>query len=116
VSLVARHLEAEGIATVIIGSARDIVEEVGVPRFTFVDYPLGNPVGKPEDPAEQQSVVAAALDLVQLAPGPRTTQQLGLEWGSDQWRDVYMHVGPDNAADLAAAGDARRAKARRREP
>ena len=40
-SLVARHLESSGISTVVIGSARDIVEECGVPRFLFVDFPLG---------------------------------------------------------------------------
>ena len=31
-SLVSRHLEANGIPTVVIGSARDIVEECGVAR------------------------------------------------------------------------------------
>ncbi|MEZ5231807.1 MAG: hypothetical protein R2749_03740 [Acidimicrobiales bacterium] len=46
-SLVARHLEANGIPTVIVGSARDIVEQAGVARFLFVDFPLGNPMGKP---------------------------------------------------------------------
>ena len=37
VGLVARHLEANGIATVVIGSAVDIVERCGVPRFIFTD-------------------------------------------------------------------------------
>ena len=31
--------------TVIVGSARDVVEECGVPRFVFSDFPLGNPCG-----------------------------------------------------------------------
>ena len=39
-SLVARYLEAHGMPTVIIGSALDIVERCGVPRFLFVDFPL----------------------------------------------------------------------------
>lgn len=107
-SLIARHLEANGIATVIIGSARDIVEIAGVPRFAFVDYPLGNPTGKPGDASEQHTITGAALDLLTAANGPRTTQQLDYAWGSDEWRDVYMHVGPDNAADLAEAGRRRR--------
>ncbi len=34
-SLAARHLEAGGIATVVMGCAKDIVEHVGVPRFLF---------------------------------------------------------------------------------
>ena len=38
-SLVARHLEANGIATVVMGCAKDIVEHAGVPRFLFSDFP-----------------------------------------------------------------------------
>ncbi len=40
-SLVARHLEANGIPTVVIATARDIVESAAVPRLLFVDFPLG---------------------------------------------------------------------------
>ncbi len=38
-SLVARHLEANGIATVVMGCAKDIVEHAAVPRFLFSDFP-----------------------------------------------------------------------------
>ena len=62
-SLVARHLEQAGIPTVVIGSARDIVEQCGVPRFLFTDFPLGNPCGAPYDVAMQSSIVGMALDL-----------------------------------------------------
>ena len=109
-SLVARHLEANGIATVIVGSARDIVETAGVPRFVFVDYPLGNPTGKPGDAAEQAIVIASALELVEAATTPRTTRQLDLDWGREEWRANFMHVGPDNAAELAELGRLRREK------
>ena len=49
VSLAARALEAAGIATVVMGCAKDIVEYVGVPRLLFSDFPLGNPAGRPKD-------------------------------------------------------------------
>ena len=49
VSLVARHLEANGIPTVVMGCAKDIVEHAAVPRFLFSDFPLGNSAGKPHD-------------------------------------------------------------------
>ena len=110
VSLVARHLEEAGIATVIVGSAQDIVETAGVPRFVFVDYPLGNPMGRPGELAEQRYTVEAALELLTTAVAPRMTRRLGLDWGSDEWRSVYMHVGDDNRAELARLGDERRAK------
>ena len=49
VSLAARLLEADGIATVVMGCAKDIVEYVGVPRLLFSDFPLGNAAGRPND-------------------------------------------------------------------
>lgn len=109
-SLVARKLEENGIATVIVGSAQDIVEVAGVPRLVFVDYPLGNPLGKPDDKIEQRRTVEAALTMIASAFAPRMTQRLDLEWGSDEWRATYMHVGPDNAEELAEAGRRRREK------
>ena len=48
-SLMARQLEAAGIATVILGAAKDIVEQVGVPRLLFSDLPLGHSAGLPGD-------------------------------------------------------------------
>jgi len=92
VSLVARTLESVGIPTVVIGSARDIVEECGVPRFLFVDFPLGNPCGKPGDVEMQSAIVGMALDLVESATAPRTTVQAPFRWGTNDWRDNYMAV------------------------
>ena len=109
-SLVARHLEEAGIATVIVGSAQDIVETAGVPRFVFVDYPLGNPMGRPDKVEEQRDTVEAALELLTAAVAPRMTRRLDLDWGSDEWRAVYMHVGDDNREELARLGDERREK------
>ena len=56
-------LEENGIPTVVIGSARDIVEECGVPRFLFSDFPLGNPCGKPDDSMMQRDTIGYAFDL-----------------------------------------------------
>lgn len=94
-SLVARHLEAHGIATVILGSARDVVEHCGVARFVFTDFPLGNPCGKPYDVAMQRSIVGFALDLLESAGAPRTTVQTPFVWSDDHsWRDNYMRIEP----------------------
>lgn len=108
VSLVARHLEANGIPTVIVGSARDIVEEAGVARFLFVDFPLGNPIGKPYDVAQQRSITSAALDVLERSWAPRTTVQADVTWGDDAWRDRYMRIVEDNRAAPAAEGTAHR--------
>jgi D-proline reductase (dithiol) PrdB len=120
VSLVARHLEAAGIPTVIVGSARDIVEECGVPRFLFVDFPLGNPCGKPWDTKMQYDIVGGALTLLERAWQPRTTVQRPETWAEgeadERWRRRFMWVGDDNRAALAAAGAARRQAQAGRKP
>jgi hypothetical protein len=111
VSLVARHLEAHGIATVVIGSARDIVEECGVARFLFSDFPLGNPCGRPGDKEMQREIVSAALDLLEEASEPRTTVQTPFVWSDDDaWKDAYARVDPADAQALLQSGDERRAR------
>jgi len=111
VGLVARHLEANGITTVILGSARDVVELCGVPRFLFSDFPLGNPCGRPYDQAMQRAIVGLALDLLESATAPRTTRETPFVWsGDDSWKDAYARVGPEDAERLRRAGDARRAR------
>jgi len=109
VSLVSRHLESQGITTIVVGSARDIVEECGVARMLFVDFPLGNPCGKPGDRDMQQSIVSLALDVAATAITPRTTVQAPVQWGSDDWRAAFMRVDDSNIDALRVAGDKRRA-------
>ncbi|MGA9278941.1 hypothetical protein [Ilumatobacter sp.] len=108
-SLVARRLEESGVATVVVGSARDIVEEAGVARFVFVDFPLGNPCGKPDDRTMQRAIVSLALDVVDSAVAPRSTVQAPFRWGSDDWREAFMAIGEHNRDALRAAGERRRA-------
>jgi hypothetical protein len=110
VSLVARHLEAGGISTVIIGSARDVVEHCGVPRFLFTDFPLGNPCGRPWDAEMQRRIVGLALDLLESATAPRTTVQAPFVWSEDpSWKERYARIDPSQAENLRRAGEGRRA-------
>jgi len=93
VSLVARHLEANGVSTVIMGCAKDIVELCGVPRFLFSDFPLGNGAGKPHDLGSQEMTLELALALLETAAEPRTTLQSPLRWSeSDDWKQDYSNV------------------------
>jgi glycine/betaine/sarcosine/D-proline reductase family selenoprotein B len=102
VSLVARHLEANGIATVVMGCAKDIVEHAAVPRFLFSDFPLGNAAGKPHDAASQGLTVELALRVLEAAPGSRTTVQSPLRWHSDAgWKRDYNNVALLGTEELA---------------
>ena len=108
-SLVARHLEESGIPTVVVGSARDIVEECGVARFLFSDFPLGNPVGRPFDVEMQREVTGYALDLLESATLPRTTVQIPIAWSEDvRWKESYARVSAADAEKLRRMGEARR--------
>ena len=109
--LVARHLEENGIPTVVIGSARDIVEECGVARFLFTDFPLGNPCGRPWDKKMQRAIMDMALEMLQSAQQPRTTVQVPFAWSEDaSWRTVFMHVSEEKKEAFRKAGEARRAE------
>jgi hypothetical protein len=110
VSLAARHLEANGIPTVVIGSARDIVEQCGVARMLFTDFPLGNPCGQPYDAAMQRSAVEMAFRLFETAVYPRTTVQTPFCWPDDEWRRRFMEVDEAKQAEFQAMGEARRAQ------
>jgi hypothetical protein len=101
-SLVARHLEANGIPTVVMGCAKDIVEHAAVPRFLFSDFPLGNSAGKPQDADSQAKTLEFALRVLETAPGPRTTMQSPLRWAaSGDWKLDYLNLERIGAEELA---------------
>jgi D-proline reductase (dithiol) PrdB len=116
VSLAARLLEEAGIATVIMGSAKDIVEYVGVPRLLFSDFPLGNSAGRPDDEASQDFTLELALKLLEAAPAARTTVQSPLRWSaSSDWKLDYSNIArlsPEEIARRRAAFDAQKTIAR----
>jgi hypothetical protein len=68
--VLARALEAEGIATTSISMVREHTEKVKPPRALFVPFPFGHALGRPDDPALQHRVLAAALALLAEPAGP----------------------------------------------
>ena len=85
-----------------MGSAKDIVEHAGVPRFLFSDFPLGNSCGKPNDNKSQQQTLALALNLLESAIAPRTTVQSPLRWRNDaDWKLDFQSVDRMPAAEIA---------------
>ena len=116
-TLIARHLEEHGIATVVMGAAKDIVEHAGAPRFLFSDMPLGNAAGRPNDPASQLRNLHRALDLLEQAPGPRTTLHSPEVFSADpRWKLDYSNIRsktPQQIAALRAEAEAARILARK---
>ena len=93
IALAARALEAAGIATVVMGCAKDIVEHVGVPRLLFSDFPLGNAAGRPKDRESQAFTLELALKMLETAPAARTTMQSPLAWSANpDWKLDFQNI------------------------
>ena len=98
----ARHLEANGIPTVVMGCAKDIIEHAAVPRFLFSDFPLGNSAGKPHDVESQALTLELVLGLLESATGARTTMQSPLRWNADAaWKLDYNNIEQMDPEELA---------------
>lgn len=65
----AHVFEAQGLATVALGSQRQQLARTAPPRGLWCDFPLGRPLGRPGDAAFQHRVLSHALSLLS-APGP----------------------------------------------
>lgn len=88
--LVARVLEREGLTTVSLSGARDITELIRPPRSAFLNYPLGNQTGPPNDPEGQRAVLRAALSLAESAAEPGAIVDLLFAWPDPGWEEATV--------------------------
>ncbi len=68
--LVAGVLEQAGIATVILSCLEEVTEQVAPPRWLSLPYPLGYPLGRPDEPDHQRRILEIAIQLLTQS-GPR---------------------------------------------
>jgi hypothetical protein len=68
--VLARVLEASGVATTSISLVREHSEKVKPPRALFVPFPFGHALGRANAPDLQHRVLRAALDLLAAPAGP----------------------------------------------
>ena len=83
----ARSLEAAGIATISISLARELTQAVGAPRAVFLKWPLGHPLGEPEHPAQQRTVIFVALQTLLTADAPGIIVEPGFRWRREQYAE-----------------------------
>lgn len=65
VCLVQAAIEREGIATVSISLLREVAVQLKPPRALFVPFPMGFPLGEPNNAKLQHQVIDAALQLLE---------------------------------------------------
>jgi hypothetical protein len=68
--VLARIIEAAGIATVSLSLVREHTEKIKPPRALYVPFPFGLAVGHPKDAAEQRRVLDAAFAMLDAPSGP----------------------------------------------
>ncbi len=78
-------LEQQGLTTVSLTSAIDITERIRPPRAAFLNFPLGNPTGRPHDAEGQRRVLRAVLRLAETAREPGTIVELPERWPDPDW-------------------------------
>ncbi len=79
--LVARVIEEAGIPTVVVSTGRDLSSQVKAPRTVFVNFPMGNPFGRPFDAAQQRIVLLDALHALESVEVGGELIDLPYDWG-----------------------------------
>jgi hypothetical protein len=64
VGLIQRAIEYAGITTVSLSLLREITEKIQPPRALYVPFPLGYPLGEPNNVELQMRVMQAAFALL----------------------------------------------------
>ena len=113
VSTLAHIFEQAGIATITIGSIREQLYNTAPPRGLFCDFPLGRPVGTPNDAAFQHRVLAHAFSLLEKSEHTLEDYPEAIEDQPDAALvcalpprfDASVHPAVDEARGLRAAYD-----------
>lgn len=70
--VLARTLEAAGLATIMVTMMPYWAEKIGVPRTLAVEFPFGHTLGQPHNIEQQMRVLRQALDVLQSVEVPGT--------------------------------------------
>jgi D-proline reductase (dithiol) PrdB len=87
VGLIARAIEQKGIATASVSLTRDLTESVGAPRALFVRWPLGHPLGEPNRPEQQRTILFDLLRLLREVDEPGTIRDAGYRWRREEYAE-----------------------------
>lgn len=70
VGLAQQIIEARGIPTASVTLLPDVTKKIRPPRALAVPYPLGFPLGEPNNPGLQTAILRALLDLLSRTDVP----------------------------------------------
>jgi len=84
VPVLARTLEAAGLATVLVTNMPFWAERTGVPRALAVEFPFAHALGQPHDAEGQTRVILQALEVLETAQAPGTIVHSPETWPAPQ--------------------------------
>ena len=70
--LIQRSIESVGIATISISLAKDITEKLRLPRALFFGFPLGHPIGYPQQASSHRRLLRQLLRYLKEIDSPGT--------------------------------------------
>jgi D-proline reductase (dithiol) PrdB len=103
--VLARALESEGLATILVTMMPYWAEKIGAPRTLAVEFPFGHTLGQPHDNAQQMRVIQEALSVLESAakPGeivdsqekwPVPTDQAIKDWQPEEPSPIIREMAP----------------------
>ena len=78
--VLARTLEAGGLATILVTNMPFWAEKVGTPRTLAVEFPFGHMLGQPHDVEGQKRVIRQALKVLESAEAPGAIVHSAEQW------------------------------------
>ena len=100
----AHVFEAAGLATIVLSTIRPVAEKMAPPRALHCEFPLGRPLGKPQDLEYQHRVLADAFTLLERPSGPVLEDFADTIESADE-APLACTLPPRYDADLPAAVD-----------
>jgi hypothetical protein len=98
VPVLARVVEASGIATVLVTMMPDLGERFQLPRIVGVEFPFGHPFGIPHDRAMERTVAETALALYERQDLPARAD-VPIRWPVE-WKVAYKGWQPKEPAPI----------------
>ena len=80
VGLVQGAIEQQGIPTISVTVRPEITPHVNVSRACYLRFPTGNPMGSPNEPGQQLTILEAVLEQLVKIQEPGTIVELPYRW------------------------------------
>ena len=68
--MLAHFFESYGFSTVLVGFVKEHIQAIKPPRALWLNFPMGRPLGKPNDAEYQKKVIRSAFSLFDSSSGP----------------------------------------------